>query len=92
MTSLGSGLAVEEALGETSTSGVTGTEAGDGFAFFLGILAGWLPELLLKNERGITISICLFTMANESSDGNQELTRRVGKTDGCWVGLGCWYR
>jgi hypothetical protein len=49
MTSLGSGLVADEALGGTSTSGVTGIEAGDGLTFFLralGALGGWLPELL----------------------------------------------
>jgi hypothetical protein len=51
MTSFGSGLAVEEALGGTSTSGVTGTEAGEGFAFFLEVLGGWLPELLLQDKK-----------------------------------------
>jgi hypothetical protein len=48
MTSLGSGLLADEALGGTSTSGVTGIEAGDGLTFFLkalGALGGWLPEL-----------------------------------------------
>jgi hypothetical protein len=48
MMSLGSGLEADEALGGISTSGVTGTEAGDGLTFFFktfGALGGWLPEL-----------------------------------------------
>jgi hypothetical protein len=60
MTSLGSGLAVEEALGGTSTSGVTGIEAGDGFDLFLGILGCWLPEPLLYNKKGIRVKHMLI--------------------------------
>ena len=48
MTSLGSDLAADEALGGTSTFGVTGIEAGDGLTLFLVILGAWLPELLLQ--------------------------------------------
>jgi hypothetical protein len=51
MTSFGSGLEVDEALGGTSTSGVMGKEAGDGLVLFLrtfGALGGWLPELQEK--------------------------------------------
>jgi hypothetical protein len=51
MTSFGSGLAVEVALGGTSTSGVTGIEAGDGLTLFLVILGAWLPELLLQYKK-----------------------------------------
>jgi hypothetical protein len=47
MTSLGSDLAADEALGGTSTSGVTGIEAGDGLTLFLVILGAWFLELLL---------------------------------------------
>jgi hypothetical protein len=53
MTSFGSGLEADEALGGTSTSGVTGIEAGDGLALFfgtLGALGGWLPELQKKHK------------------------------------------
>jgi hypothetical protein len=56
MTSLGSGLAKEEALGGTYTSGVTGAEAGDGLAFFLGFLEGLLPEVLLHTSKVLTLS------------------------------------
>ena len=52
ITSFGSGLAEEEALGGTSTSGVIGIAAGEGLAFFLGSLGGLLPELLLHNKKG----------------------------------------
>jgi hypothetical protein len=46
-------LADEEALGGTSTSGVTGTEAGDGLAFFLGFLESLLSQnFLLKCFEG----------------------------------------
>jgi hypothetical protein len=51
MTSFGSGAAVAVALGGTSTSGVTGIEAGDSLAFFFGSLGGLLPELCLRNVR-----------------------------------------
>jgi hypothetical protein len=53
MTSFGSGLLADEALGGTSTSGVIGKEAGDGLALFfgtLGALGGWLPELQKKHK------------------------------------------
>jgi hypothetical protein len=60
MTSLGSGLAVEEALGGTSTSGVTGMEAGDGFVLFFRVLGGWLPELLLCSRKSITVKHVLI--------------------------------
>jgi hypothetical protein len=48
MTSFGSGLEADEALGGTSTSGVIGKEAGDGLVLLLkvfGALGSWLPEL-----------------------------------------------
>jgi hypothetical protein len=53
MTSFGPGAIEEEALGGTSTSGVTGIEAGEGLDFFLG---GLLPELLLDDKKSITLS------------------------------------
>jgi hypothetical protein len=52
MTSFGFGLADEDVLGGTSTSGITGIVAGEGFAFFLGSLVGLFPEMLLRNEKG----------------------------------------
>jgi hypothetical protein len=52
MTSLGSDLAVDEALGGTSTFGVIGMEAGDGLAIFFDAgFGGWLPEPLLRKRK-----------------------------------------
>jgi hypothetical protein len=51
MTSFGSGAVVAVALGGTSTSRVTGIEAGEGLAFFFGFLGGMLPELFLRIMR-----------------------------------------
>jgi hypothetical protein len=59
MTSFGSGLEADEALGGTSTSGVIGMEAGDGLALFfgtLGALGGWLPELQ-KKHKSVRVSV-----------------------------------
>jgi hypothetical protein len=53
MTSFGPGAAEEEALGRTSTSGVTGIEAGVGLVFFFG---GLLPPILLHNNESVTLS------------------------------------
>jgi hypothetical protein len=51
MTSFGSGMAEEVALGGTSTSWVIDIKVGEGLAFFLGFLGGLLPELLLHTMR-----------------------------------------
>ena len=67
MTSFGSGLLADEAFGGTSTSGVIGTEAGDGLAFFLvtlGALGGWLPELQ-ENHTNIRTSVKTGTWISE---------------------------
>jgi hypothetical protein len=53
MMSFGFGAAEEEGLGETSTSGVTCIEAGEGLVFFFG---GLLPEILLHNKKSVTLS------------------------------------
>jgi hypothetical protein len=51
MTSFGFGAVEEEAIGETSTSGGSGIEAGEGLVFFL---RGLLPDGLLHNKRNVT--------------------------------------
>lgn len=48
MTSFGICAVVEEALGGTSTSGVSGIDTGEGLDFFLG---GLLPVTLLHDGR-----------------------------------------
>ena len=48
MTSFGIWAVVEEALGGTSTSGVSGIDTGEGLDFFLG---GLLPVTLLHDGR-----------------------------------------
>jgi hypothetical protein len=35
-------------------------EAGDGFVLFLGTLGGWLPELLLREGKGIMVKHMLI--------------------------------
>jgi hypothetical protein len=63
-------LADEEALGGTSTSGVTGTKAGDGLAFFLGFLGSLIPEALLHARKGLALSVCLLNGSKGILDGN----------------------
>jgi hypothetical protein len=55
MVSLGSEMAEEEGFGGTSTSGVTGMDAGEGLSFLFG---GLFPATFLHEKNDVTFGRC----------------------------------